>query len=365
MTVREGGPARRSTMREVAAVAGVSLSTVSRVVNGVEVQAELARRVREAVRLLDYRRDLTASTLRRSDRASATIALLLEDVANPFFSALLRSVEDVAERRGMLVFAGSSDEDPTRERKLAQAFLARGVDGLIIAPTGGDQSYLARDQRAGVALVFVDRPPRFIDADVVVTDNAGGADAAVSHLVAGGHVRIGFLGDRPEIHTAVERLRGYREALSRHGIGGDPALIRQPLVRADEAFEATRELVLGPAAPTALFTSQNLITIGAVRALHALEVQDSIAVVGFDDVALADVVSPALSVVAQDPAAVGRAAAELLFARLDGERTPSRQVILPATLVARGSGEIRPTGRRLDGRMRDGAAASSSQPLGG
>jgi LacI family transcriptional regulator len=365
MTVREGGPARRSTMREVAAVAGVSLSTVSRVVNGVEVQAELARRVREAVRLLDYRRDLTASTLRRSDRASATIALLLEDVANPFFSALLRSVEDVAERRGMLVFAGSSDEDPTRERKLAQAFLARGVDGLIIAPTGGDQSYLARDQRAGVALVFVDRPPRFIDADVVVTDNAGGADAAVSHLVAGGHVRIGFLGDRPQIHTAVERLRGYREALSRHGIGGDPALIRQPLVRADEAFEATRELVLGPAAPTALFTSQNLITIGAVRALHALEAQDSIAVVGFDDVALADVVSPALSVVAQDPAAVGRAAAELLFARLDGEGSPSRQVILPTTLVARGSGEIRPTGRRLDGRMRDGAAASSSQPLGG
>jgi LacI family transcriptional regulator len=332
-------------MREVAAVAGVSLSTVSRVINGIEVKPDLARRVHEAVRLLDYRRDLTASTLRRSDRLSATIGLLLEDVANPFFSALHRSVEDVAERRGVLAFAGSSDEDPARERELAQAFLARGVDGLIVAPTGGDQGYLARDQRAGVALVFVDRPPRFLDADAVISDNAGGADAAVSHLIASGHARIGFLGDRTEIHTAVERLRGYREALSRRGIDADPALIRQPLLDADEAFAATRDLVLGPRPPTALFTSQNLITIGAVRALHDLGLEHSIALVGFDDVTFADVVNPGLSVIAQAPAAVGRAAAELLFARLDGERGPSRRVVLPTTLIERGSGELPPRDR--------------------
>jgi LacI family transcriptional regulator len=346
MTAGDDRAARRSTMREVAALARVSLSTVSRVVNGIEVQPDLAGRVREAVRLLDYRRDLTASTLRRADRASATIGLLLEDVANPFFSALHRSVEDVAGRRGVLAFAGSSDEDPTRERELAQELLARGVDGLIIAPTGGDQSYLTRDHQAGVALVFVDRPPRFIDADAVVGDNAGGADAAVSHLIAGGHARIGFLGDRPEIHTAVERLRGYRDALARHGIGADPKLVRHPLLCADEAFETTRDLLLAPSPPTALFTSQNLITIGAVRALHDLGLQHSIALVGFDDVTLADVVNPALTVVAQDPAALGRAAAELLFARLDGEDGPSRRMVLPATLVVRGSGELPPPATR-------------------
>jgi LacI family transcriptional regulator len=205
-------------MREVAAVAGVSLSTVSRVVNGVEVQPELARRVRDAVALLGYRRDLTASMLRRADRVSATIGLLIEDVANPFFSALQRSVEDVAVSRSVLTVAGSSDEDPARERQLAEELLARGVDGLIVAPTGGDQSYLARDRQAGVALVFVDRPPNFLDADVVVSDNAGGAYAAVAHLLEHGHRRIAFLGDRPEIHTAVERLRGYREALADHGV---------------------------------------------------------------------------------------------------------------------------------------------------
>jgi LacI family transcriptional regulator len=327
-------------MREVAAVAGVSLSTVSRVVNGVDVQPERARRVHDAVALLGYRRDLTASTLRRADRFSATIGLLIEDVANPFFSALQRSVEDVAVSRHVLTFAGSSDEDPARERLLVDALLARGVDGLIVAPTGGDQSYLARDREAGVALVFVDRPPNFLDGDVVVSDNAGGAYAAVAHLIAHGHRRIAFLGDRPDIHTAVERLRGYREALADHQIRADPALVRQGLVAADEPRAATHELLRAADPPTALFTSQNLITIGAVGVLHSLGLQRSVALVGFDDIALAEALDPALTVVAQDAAGLGRAAAERLFARLDGDDGPSQRLELPTRLIKRGSGEL-------------------------
>jgi LacI family transcriptional regulator len=322
-------------------VAGVSLSTVSRVVNGVEVAPDLARRVREAVALLGYRRDLTASTLRRADRLSATIGLLIEDVANPFFSALQRSVEDVAVTRNVLTFAGSSDEDPARERQLVEELLARGVDGLIVAPTGADQSYLARDRQAGVALVFVDRPPNFLDADVVVADNAGGAAAAVTHLIAHGHRRIAFLGDRPEIHTAVERLRGYRAALAEHGIAPDPALIHQGLVAPEQGRAATRALLTAPDPPTALFTSQNLITIGAVGVLHALGRQHAVALVGFDDIALAEVVDPPLTVVAQDAAGLGRVAAERLFARLDGDDGPSQRLELPTTLIQRGSGEVR------------------------
>jgi LacI family transcriptional regulator len=357
MSGSDGQAGRRATMRQVAAVAGVSLSTVSRVLNGIEVQPDLAGRVHDAVALLGYRRDLTASTLRRADRLSATIGLLLEDVANPFFSALHRSVEDVARERGVLVFAGSSDEDPVREREVVEGLLGRGIDGLIIAPTAGDHSYLARDRQAGVALVFVDRPPRFIDADAVVIDNARGACAAVSHLIAGGHRRIAFLGDRPEIHTAVERLRGYREALARNGIPQEPALVRCSLLSADEASAATRDLLSGPAAPTALFTSQNLITIGAVRALHELGLHGSIALVGFDDVTLADLVDPALTVVAQDPAALGRAAAELLFARLDGDGGPFRRVELPTPLVVRGSGELSPAAAERYGTSEAGSGA--------
>jgi LacI family transcriptional regulator len=338
-------PTRRPTMREVAAVAGVSLSTVSRVVNGVGVDPDLARRVREAVTLLGYRRDLTASTLRRSDRVSATIGLLIEDVANPFFSALQRSVEDVAVGRSVLAFAGSSDEDPARERQLVEALLARGVDGLIVAPTGADQSYLARDRQAGVALVFVDRPPRFLDADVVVSDNAGGAYAAVAHLIEHGHRRIAFLGDRPEIHTAVERLRGYRKALADQGLDEDPALVRQGLIAPAQTRAATRELLRAADPPTALFTSQNLITIGAVGVLHELGLQHVVALVGFDDVALAEALDPPLTVVAQDAARLGRAAAERLFARLDGDDGPSHRIELRTTLIQRGSGEV-PVSRR-------------------
>jgi LacI family transcriptional regulator len=298
------------------------------------VRADLAARVRDAVAMLGYRQNLTASTLRRADGFSASIGLILEDVSNPFSAAVHRGAEDVARERGVLTLAGSADERPERERELAQSFAARGVDGLIVAPAPGDHSYLQRDQAAGVALVFVDRPPGFIDADTVLSDNAGGARAAVEHLIAAGHRRIAFLGDRPELATAAERLRGYREALAAHGLPADPALICTP------ADGAARALLTGADPPTALFTAQNLITIEAVRTLHELGRAHDVALVGFDDVPLSDVVDPALTVVAQDPIALGRTAAELLFARLDGDGGPTRRVVLPTRLIARGSGEL-------------------------
>jgi LacI family transcriptional regulator len=330
-------------MKDVASLAGVSLATVSRVMNGRDdVRSDLAARVHDAVGVLGYRRDLTASNLRRTDRVSATLGLIIEDVANPFFSSLHRGVEDVARTQGVLTFAGSSDEDPDRERELAEAFSARGVDGLVIVPCSSDQGYLTRDRDAGMALVFVDRPPRFIDADAVVTDNAGGARAAVAHLIAAGHSRIAFLGDRPSVFTAAERRRGYRDALAAAGIPAEPALERVGLVDSAAAELAARELLLAPEPPSAIFAGQNLITIGTMRALRQLGLQREVALVGFDDVTLADMVEPGVSVVAQDPYELGRQAAELLFSRLGGFTGESRQIVVPAQLVARGSGEIEP-----------------------
>jgi LacI family transcriptional regulator len=330
-------------MKDVANLAGVSLATVSRVVNGNDdVRPDLAMRVQDAVDVLGYRRDLTASTLRRNDRLSSTIGLIIEDVANPFFSAVHRGVEDVARSHGVLTFAGSSDEEPARERELAEAFAARGVDGLLIVPCSNDQGYLRRELDSGTPLVFADRPPRFIDADAVVADNAGGARAAVEHLLGAGHRRIGFLGDRPSLFTAVERRRGYREALALAGIGEDPALERHGLVDSARAESAVRELLAATDPPTALFTAQNLITIGAVRALRARNEQHRIALVGFDDVTLADIVEPGITVVVQNPHELGRRAAELLFSRLDGFTGDSRLAVLPTELLVRGSGEIAP-----------------------
>ena len=335
--------ARRPTMKDVAAVAGVSLATVSRVVNGsADVRADLAERVNDAIEVLGYRRDLTASTLRRADRLSASIGLLFEDVSNPFFSAVQRGIEDVAHAHGTLTFAASSDEDPDRERELAEAFGGRGVDGLVIVPCGHDQSYLLRERRSGTAIVFVDRPPSFIDADAVLTDNAGGARTGVEHLLSAGHRRIAFLGDRAAIHTAVERLAGYRSALADAGVAPDPALERVGLVDSTLAAAAALELLSAPDPPTAIFAGQNLITVGALRALRERGRQHEVGLVGFDDVMLGDMIEPGVTVVMQDPYELGRRAAELLFAQLDGAAGETRRIELPTRLVTRGSGEIAP-----------------------
>jgi LacI family transcriptional regulator len=216
------------------------------------------------------------------------------------------------------------------------------VDGLIIAPVAPNHAFLEAELEAGVAVVFVDRPPAAIEADAVLIDNAGAAATAVDHLVARGHTRIGFLGDREELFTARERLGGYRESLVRHGVPYDDGLVRMGLADAEVSNAATVELLGAPGSPTALLTSQNLVTVGAVHALQALGRHHEVALVGIDDVPMADAVEPRITVVAQDPVALGRAAGEVLFARLDGELGPRERVIVPTEFIVRGSGEIPP-----------------------
>jgi LacI family transcriptional regulator len=330
-------------MKDVARVAGVSLATVSRAISrSGTVRPELVRRVDEASELLGYRHNAAASTLRRSDRQSASIGLIIEDVSNPFFASIHRGVEDVARDHRVLTFVGSSDEDEARERELAEAFAARGVDGLVIVPCARDQSYLLRDQRAGIALVFVDRPPNFLRGDSVTSDNRGGGRDATERLIAAGHRRIAFLGDRPSIFTAGERLAGYHEALAAAGIARSPALELLGLADSERARHATLELLRGPDAPTALFTAQNLISTGATLALRALGRQREVALIGFDDVVLGDLLNPGLTVIAQDPYTLGRHAGELLFRRLRDATAEPRTLVVPTRLIVRGSGEIPP-----------------------
>ncbi|OLE72038.1 MAG: LacI family transcriptional regulator [Chloroflexi bacterium] len=330
-------------MRDVAALAKVSLKTVSRVVNGeTGVSPRLAKRVMTARDRLGYRHDLTASSLRRSDGRSLTIGVVLEDVSNPFASTLHRAIEDVAVERRVLVLAGSSDEDEDRERQLVSAFVSRRVDGLIIQPSSHDHSYLHTERRAGTPVVFVDRPPSFLDADAVVTDNAAGIRGAVRHLVEQGHRRIAYLGDMRSIATAAERHQGYVEELAEQKIGVDATLVRLDLRGIEKAEAAAREVLARPQRPTAIIAGQNLITIGAFRALRALDLHRRVALVGFDDFLLADLLEPGITVIAQDPAAIGRTAAAVLFRRLDGDRSPSQVHTVRTRMITRGSGEIPP-----------------------
>jgi LacI family transcriptional regulator len=337
---------RRPTMREVAARAGVSLKTVSRVVNSESgVSSALAVRVRSAIDELGFRPNVGASSLRRADGKTATVGLLLQDVANPFSSALQRAVENVAVPRGVMVFSASLDESPERELELARAFTARRVDGLIIAPAGADQAYLEPEVRSGTKIVCVDRLAVNLDVDSVVTTNASGSAEGVRHLIAAGHRRIAYLGDCGSLFTAAERHRGYVEALADARIEVDPAIVVHDLRDPAIADGAVTTLLSRPQPPTALFTSQNLVTIGAIRALRRLGLADQIALVGFDDFPLADLLVPGVTVVAQDPAAIGRTAASVLFARLAGERSPTSVHVVPTTLIRRGSGEIPPADR--------------------
>lgn len=336
---------RRPTMRDVAARAGVSLKTVSRVVNSESgVSPVLVDKVRRAVAELDFRPNVGASSLRRADGKTATVGLLVEDVANPYSSTLQRAVEDVAMPRGVVVFSASLDEDPARERELARAFAARRADGLILVPASDDQSYLEPELRAGTALVCVDRACRGLDVDSVVTTNRSGSAEGVRHLVAGGHRRIAFLGDRHTVWTARERYQGYVDALVGAGLPVDEAIVVHDLTDAAMADGAVSTLLTRPNPPTALFTAQNLVTIGALRAMRRMGLERSVALVGFDDFPLADLVSPGVTVVAQDPVAIGKLAATVLFSRLAGDTSPTTVHVVPTTLVRRGSGEIPPVG---------------------
>jgi LacI family transcriptional regulator len=327
-------------MNDVARLAGVSLKTVSRVVNGEPgVHPGTAQRVVAAIDQLGFRRNLGARNLRRGS-STGTIGVLLEDVANPFYSVLTRAVEEVARQFGRHVLTGSSDEDPERERELALEFCARRVDGLLVIPAGLRHGYLVPEIHAGLPVVFVDRPAGDIVADTVLVDNLEGMVAAVAHLAAHGHRRVAFLGDAPTIFTASERLRGFREGCARADLRFDDELVTMGPHDSGTIRAALRRFADHPDPATALVTGNNRITVQALRAL-AGQVERP-ALVGFDDFELADLLSPPVTVVAHDTGALGKAAAELLFARLAGDDSPPHRVTMPVRLIARGSGEKRP-----------------------
>lgn len=333
-TLSEFGNVRRATMNDVARLAGVSIKTVSRVVNAESgVHPATAERVLAAIDQLGFRRNLSARNLRRGT-GTGTLGLVLEDLANPFYSVLTRAVEEVARVQGKQVLTGSSDEDPARERELVLEFCARRVDGLLVIPAGHQHGYIAHEINAGTPVVFVDRPPGNLDADTVLIDNAGGTALAVRHLAEHGHRKIAFLGDAPEIHTAAERLRGFREGCAQAGVPFSPDLVLMG-PHTDESVARALRSTLRRA--TALVTGNNRITIHALRALAGQPSRP--ALVGFDDFELADLLDPPISVVTHDTWALGRSAAELLFARLGGDRTPPRRMVVPTRLLARGSGE--------------------------
>jgi LacI family transcriptional regulator len=332
----------RPTMRDVAERAGVSLKTVSRVINEEPgVAGPTAERVASAIVELGFQRNDLARSLRQG-RSSSTIGLVIEDMGNPFYSAIAQAVEAAAADRGCMLITSSCEEDPDRERALVQALLRRRVDALLLVPASRDHGYVEREAGDGTPVVFLDRPPGGIDADTVLLDNRGGARSAIEHLIAHGHRRIACVADPDLLYTAGERLRGFRDAMDGAGIEVDLDLVRLDTHSAEPAEAVVRELLaMAPdRRPTAIFSGNNRHTVGALRALRGLE--QEIALVGFDDFELADLLAMPTTVVRHDSQELGRRAAELAFMRLDGRTGPPRHVVVGTELVIRGSGEVRP-----------------------
>ncbi len=322
-------------MRDVAERAGVSLKTVSRVINAeAGVTPATAERVTAAIADLGFERNDLAASL-RSGRSSSTLGLVIEDVANPFYSAVAQAVEAVARDRGFLLITASAREDAGRERELVAALLRRRVDALLIVPAGPDHRYIAASSSHPV---FLDRPPLGIEADTVLLDDLGGARSVVEHLIAHGHTRIGCVADDAELYTMRERITGYREALTAAGVEYDPSLLSTGTRDVAGAREAVARLLALPDAPTALFTANNRNTIGALHALA--DAPRPVALAGFDDFELADLLGT--TVVRADPWKLGEQGAALAFARLDGDVRPPLTVTIPTELVTRGSGERTP-----------------------
>ena len=317
-------------MVDVAREAGVSLKTVSRVVNNEPtVQSEYVLRVRKAIEELGFVRNNIARDL-RSNSMTSIIGLVIGDLGNPFYSMLARSIERVARRHGSLLVICSSEEDPDRERELILELCERRVDGLIVVPTYVEHSFCKEEIDRGMPMVFLDRQPQGIEADCVVIENEGGAYRGAKLLFERGHRRIGVVGQDMRIGSMEERLSGVRRAAREADVVLDDELIRFGPLTPEQATAAAGELLELENPPTAFFCCTNRLTLGVMKKLAERHLE--IDVVGFDNIEPTCIGLRPFAVLAYDLEQLGKDAAELLFQRIKGRKV-TQHIVVPTKLV--------------------------------
>lgn len=327
-----------TTIYDVAELASVSAATVSRVINERgNVDAEMARRVREAIRTLDYRPNSVARNLRR--QVASVWTVIISDVENPHFTSLIRGVEDVAQSVGHSIVLCNSDEDLAKERRYVEVAVAEQAAGVIISPTSDRSRTVGLLREHGVPVVTIDRRLRSSPVNAVLAENAEGAEAATTHLLESGYARVACITGPMRISTAAQRLAGYRRAVKAAGRPYDSSLVRVADYKEPGGYEATRSLLDADEPPDALFVANSLMTLGALRCLAdaGVAIPQQMGVVGFDEHLWARMLRPALSTVAQPTYELGRAAAQLLIEGADDPDAPPRTVRLPTELIVRES----------------------------
>lgn len=328
-----------ATIRDVARRARVSVATVSRVVNHTShrVRPVTRRRVLAVVKSLGYHPNVIAQSLKK--RASRTVALIVPDISNPFFPAIARGIEDTARQRGYAVLLCNTYEDLDREHAYLQLLRKRWVDGMIFATVGSNTRHLRALRREGLPVVLVARDVDGITIDAVLVDNFRGAFDATKHLIRLGHRSIAHIAGPASLRVAVERRRGYQQGLAEAGVRQDDALVAEGDFTADGGRAAMGKLLSQGGRFSGVVAANDLMAIGAIEALRAAgrRVPDEVAVVGFDDITFASLVSPALTTVAQPKYRMGQIAMERLLELMAGESPAGRRIVLTPQLVVRES----------------------------
>jgi LacI family transcriptional regulator len=334
----------RVTIHDVAAHAGVSAMTVSRVINeSPRVSVDTRRRVQASIAKLGYVPNRLAHGL--IQRKTRAFGVIVPDVANPFFTLVVRGVEQVAWRAGYHVILCDTNGDLERERGYLEDMVAFQVEGVLIAPVGDrSRPQLRLLTRNSVPFVLIDRSISGFDGDLVQADSVAGARQLVEHLIGLGHRRVGMITESTDVSTARDRLRGYREALEGAGIELDPELVAESsTIDPDVACEATLRLLALPDPPRAIFAVNNIAVVGVVEAarLRGLEIPGDLALVCFDDIEHVSRLYPFLTVMAQPAETFGTIATQLLLDRLSGRIDQRRRiVVLPADFIVRKSSGV-------------------------
>jgi LacI family transcriptional regulator len=332
------GRTQVATIADVARKAGVSMSTVSHVINRTrKVEPATAELVEQAIAAVGYTPNTIARSLARS--ATGTVGIAISAISNPYFSDIICAIETECSRLGLMVFLADTQDDPDQELRIVRALHQRRVDGIILAASAGpDQKSLAYILDNGIPCVLVDRlvSKRF---DQVGVQNKRAMELLTSHLIAHGHRRVGLVAGQPGFATTLERIEGFKAAVKEHGLSWDSDLIRAGNKTVSAAAVSTSELLGLREPPTGLVTGNNLATIGAMQAIRkaGLRVPQDIALVAFDDFEWADCFEPRLTAIAQPVQELGRRAASLLVQRIRNGEEKRQAIRLKPTLIVRDS----------------------------
>lgn len=328
-----------ATVRDVARRAGVSIATAARALGGYGyVSAGSREKVLRAAQALDYHPNAIARSMIKG--RTNTLAVIVSDNANPFFAAVVRGIEDVVLAQGYAIILCNADEDPSKEAMYLRTIRQKRVDGLIISPSGGPADLLRGLLASGIPVVQVDRRLDGLETDAVLTDNRAGVRAAVEHLLHLGHRRIGIISGPRRLYTGRERLQAFLDALWRARIRPDARCILEGTFKERSGYELAGEMLRLRRRPTALFVANNLMTIGTLLRLkeEGVAIPQEMAIVGFDDMYWATVLTPPLTAVAQPGYSLGTAAAQLLLRRLAAlQGGPPETIVLQPQLVVRES----------------------------